>query len=173
MCRKRFFVTLIDNSDDEYGADSRAPKLSDVEKTVSVLNFMGQFNGFFLKDFLTVLFTSESPAITNVTNSYLGRGGAVHLLKVGVMRYWQFDVDSTVKNWIVEKAAAICAQEASFLTDQASRGPHFVQRLQTFSVLDLVALYDHTTPHIQAILGAAIRKKVPQANWFTSLLSLT
>jgi hypothetical protein len=83
-----------------------------------------------------------------------------------------------VKNWIVEKAAAICAQEASFLTDQTSRGPHFpaamtlrvptnslsVQHLQKFSVLDLLALYDHTTPHIQAILGAVIGKKEPQAN---------
>ncbi|KAF8172863.1 hypothetical protein K438DRAFT_1611637 [Mycena galopus ATCC 62051] len=167
-----------EDSDNEYGADSRAPKLSDVEKAVSVLNFTGQFNIFSLKDFLNVLFTLESPAITNVTNSYLGRGGAVHLLKVGVMRHWQFDDDSTVKNWIVEKAAAICAQEASFLTDRASRSPYFpaamtlcvpanslsVQRLQTFSVLDMLALYDHTTPHIQAILGAVIRKIGPQAN---------
>ncbi|KAF8172316.1 hypothetical protein K438DRAFT_1772684 [Mycena galopus ATCC 62051] len=141
-----------EDSDDEYGADSRAPKLSDVEKAVSVLNFGN---------------------ISNVTNSYLGRGGAVHLLKVGVMQHWQFDDDSTVKNWIVEKAAAICAQKASFLTDQASWGPYFPAAMTLkISYFKYVDCFTGTNlDHFYAVKHAKPRDKPPYSYELTVTLA--
>jgi hypothetical protein len=81
----------------------------------------------------------------------LGWGGAVHLLKVAVKPH--INNDLAVKRWIIAQAAAICAQEASFLTDTASQGPYYqaltlcvpahsldVQQLRAFSVPDLLAL---------------------------------
>ena len=74
-----------ENSDLTYGSNSRAPKSTDTEKTVAILEFMKEnYPRFSLRDFLTELFTAEHPSITNVTNTYLARGGRKHLLETAI-----------------------------------------------------------------------------------------
>ncbi|KAJ7130592.1 hypothetical protein C8R44DRAFT_906250 [Mycena epipterygia] len=55
-----------DKSDATYGANSRAPKSSDTEKNSCSL------------------FTSDNASIKNITNSYLGTGGYMHILETVV-----------------------------------------------------------------------------------------
>ncbi|KAJ7758633.1 hypothetical protein B0H16DRAFT_1820588 [Mycena metata] len=79
---------LPDDDDNEplddltYGSNSRAPKMTDTEKTVAVLEFMkDRFPRLSLRLFLTQLFTSDNPSITNITNTYLSMGRGAHLLE--------------------------------------------------------------------------------------------
>jgi len=79
----------------------------------------------------------------------------------------------TTCKWVVEKAAAICAKECSWLTDNASKGPHFedalflcvspkqvtVAMLNAFYIQDLVEIYERITPYLQHILKAIIGEK--------------
>ena len=76
---------MQDNEQDlTYGSTSRAPRTgTDTDKTLAVLAFMkDKFPRFSLRNLLQELFTSENSSIKNVTNSYLGTGGGIHLLEV-------------------------------------------------------------------------------------------
>ncbi|KAJ7894608.1 hypothetical protein B0H14DRAFT_3646297 [Mycena olivaceomarginata] len=99
------------DSDADYGADSRAPKLSNTKKTRAVLEFMRKINKFSLRIFLEELFTSEDGPIKNITNKYLGQNGYSHLLDlVFTDRVLQ---DTSVAAWIMSKATDLCVKEAS------------------------------------------------------------
>src|ERR1700677_658017 len=79
----------------------------------------------------------------------------------------------TTCKWVVEKAAAVCAKEYSWLTDNASKGPHFkdaqflrvspkqvmVAMLNAFHIQNLVERYERITPHPQHILKTIISEK--------------
>ncbi|KAJ7715067.1 hypothetical protein B0H16DRAFT_1269865, partial [Mycena metata] len=112
-------------SDDlTYGSNTRAPKLSDTDKTIAVLDFMKEnFPRLSLRLLLTQLFTSDNASIKNVTNTYLSMGGCVHLLEIAIGNKAMGEPD--LADWIMDKATAICAREVSRLTDRASRGNHF------------------------------------------------
>ncbi|KAJ7802254.1 hypothetical protein B0H14DRAFT_3092260 [Mycena olivaceomarginata] len=134
---------------------------------------LGELPQFSVRDLLTELFTSEHPSITNVTNSYFGRGGRKHLLETAIGDSYSADED--VADWIMTKATAICTQEVSHLTDRASKGKHFedakslrvpagsvnVKLLQSFSLPGLLCCYDRTTAHLQKFLKALIGKDSP------------
>ncbi|KAJ7768448.1 hypothetical protein B0H16DRAFT_1247798, partial [Mycena metata] len=126
-----------------------------------------------LRLLLTQIFTSDNPAITNVTNTYLSMGGCIHLLETAIGG--KFLPDSEITDWIMGKATAICTQEVQGLTDMASKGAHFedakylrlsansitVDRLRSFSVPGLLKLYERTTPGLQESLTAVIGKDSP------------
>ncbi|KAJ7026701.1 hypothetical protein C8F04DRAFT_966073 [Mycena alexandri] len=171
---------LPDDNDDEntddptYGSNSRAPKLSNEQKTLAVLEFMkDKFPRLSLRLLLTEIFTSDNPAITNVTNTYLSMGGRIHLLETAMGG--KFLLDSEITDWIMGKATAICTREVQGLTDMASKGDHFedakylrlsansitVDRLRSFSVPGLLKLYERTTPRLQEFLTAVIGKDSP------------
>ncbi|KAJ7816520.1 hypothetical protein B0H14DRAFT_3148604 [Mycena olivaceomarginata] len=156
---------------------SHAPRLlciqSDLEKTFSVLNHLKTLPNFTLRNLITVLFTSEDSSIKNVTNSYLGRNGHIHLLETVFTD--QAIANPPVADWIVSKAVGICNEEASGLTDTARKGQHYddakslrapvssinVQLLQSFSIPKLHALYQRTTPYLQKFLKGVIGKESP------------
>jgi hypothetical protein len=157
-----------------YGSNSRAPKSTATDKTLAILAFMKEnYPQFSVRDLLTELFTSEHPSITNVTNSYFGKGGRKHLLETAIGGSYCADEDAA--DWIMTKATAICAQEVSHLTDRASKGKHFedakslrvpagsvnVKLLQSFSLPWLLCCYDRTTAHLQKFLKALIGKDSP------------
>ncbi|KAJ7908049.1 hypothetical protein B0H13DRAFT_1524907, partial [Mycena leptocephala] len=159
------------DSDADYGADSRAPKLSNTEKTRAVLEFMRKINKFSLRIFLEELFTSEDGTIKNITNKYLGQNGYSHLLDlVFTDKVLQ---DTSVAAWIMSKATDLCVKEASRLTDTARNGNFFeeakqlrqpassvkIQCLRTFSIPALLRIYESATHHLQALLKAIIGKK--------------
>ncbi|KAJ7769808.1 hypothetical protein B0H16DRAFT_1776625, partial [Mycena metata] len=177
---------LPDDDDNEplddltYGSNSRAPKMTDTEKTVAVLEFMkDRFPRLSLRLFLTQLFTSDNPSITNITNTYLSMGGGAHLLEtvIGDKAIGQPDI----ADWIMEKATTICTREVSGLTDRASKGDHFedakhlrvhansitVKQLQSFSVPQLLMLYERATPQLQKFLKAVIGKDSPPISKFS------
>ncbi|KAF8187378.1 hypothetical protein K438DRAFT_1538436, partial [Mycena galopus ATCC 62051] len=88
----------------------RVPKTSDTEKTLAILTFMKKhFPKFSLKTFLTELFTSENSAIKNVTNTYLGTSGHIHILETAVEG--KAIENDAVARWIMAKAAEICTRE--------------------------------------------------------------
>ncbi|KAJ7174157.1 hypothetical protein C8R43DRAFT_1102631 [Mycena crocata] len=158
----------------DYGSNFRAPKSNNTDKTLAVLKFIKDtFPRFSLRDLIQELFTSDNGSIKNVTNSYLGTGGNIHLLEVAIRD--RVTKDSEVDNWIMDKAISICGREVSFLTNQASNGKHFddarslrlpanavkVELLQTFSVPDLLVVYEQTTVQLQKFLKAVIGKDAP------------
>ncbi|KAJ7213112.1 hypothetical protein GGX14DRAFT_534293 [Mycena pura] len=167
-----------EDSDITYGSNSRAPKSTATDKTLAILAFMKEnYPQFSLRDLLTELFTSEHPSITNVTNSYLGRGGRKHLLETAIGD--SAIEDEHVADWIMAKATVICTQEVSHLTDRASKGKFFedakclrvpagsitVKLLQSFSLSGLLFRYDRTTAHLQKFLKALIGKdSLPSSN---------
>jgi hypothetical protein len=161
-----------DDSDKTYGSRERAVKTTDLEKACTVLQFMKEnWPRFSLKDFLTVIFTSKDPRITVTANSYLATGGRLHLLCM--LAGNEATLDDNVNDWILSKAADLCDREASYLTENASRGPHFkealylrvpadtitVQHLQSFSLPKLLETYEQTTPGLQKLLRAVIKKQ--------------
>ncbi|KAJ7807203.1 hypothetical protein B0H14DRAFT_3765097 [Mycena olivaceomarginata] len=75
------------DEDADYGANSRAPKLSNTDKTRRILDFMKTFHKFSLRIFLEEIFHSEDGAIKNVTNTYLAQNGYSHL-SVGPLAFY-------------------------------------------------------------------------------------
>jgi hypothetical protein len=163
-----------EESDPTYGANSRASKSSDTEKTLAVLEFIKtNFPRFSLKDLLTALFTSDNASIKNVTNSYLGTGGYMHILETIVGD--KGTRNQAVCDWIIGQATAICRKEVSRLTDDAADGHYYeeakslripagsvsVQLLQSFSIPKLQLLYESTTPQLQTFLKTVIGKEPP------------
>ncbi|KAJ7850313.1 hypothetical protein B0H14DRAFT_2237597, partial [Mycena olivaceomarginata] len=129
---------------------------------------------FSLRMFLEELFTSEDGAINNVT--YLAQEGHIHLLNL-------VHTDRVLENvyiarWIMSKATDLCVKEASPLTDAARQGKfneeakslclpsHSVkiELLRSFSVPNLLKLYESTTPHLQGLLQAIIGKKATESD---------
>ncbi|KAJ7349601.1 hypothetical protein DFH08DRAFT_806951 [Mycena albidolilacea] len=135
---------------------------------------MAGLSQFSLHTLITTLFTSDHSKITNVTNSYLGREGGIHLLETAFGD--QALQNPNIRTWIMEKAAIICSQEASSLTDRAFGGRHYedalylrapthsltVQRLKSFSVPQLLIIYECTTPRLQTFIKAVIGKNPTQ-----------
>lgn len=120
---------LPDENSDEDGdynpANARAPKRSDDEKCIEILQFMKEkIKRFSLPLLLNTLFTSDNSYIKNTTNMYLAQNGACHLLEMVVGDRWK--QDEQLCDCILDKAAAICGREASWLTDQASNGPNYL-----------------------------------------------
>ncbi|KAJ7273913.1 hypothetical protein C8J57DRAFT_1594584 [Mycena rebaudengoi] len=113
-------------------------------------------------------------SIKNYTNKYLQSGGALELMKMVVGDKGL--QDEQIGDWIVEKAADICAREGSWLTDRASKGPNFddaeflrvkstdlnVKMLHKFRIGDLRDRYERVTPRLQVILKAVVGKTEPE-----------
>ncbi|KAJ7827097.1 hypothetical protein B0H13DRAFT_2374013 [Mycena leptocephala] len=163
-----------EESDLTYGSNSRAPKSTDTDKTLAVLDFMKEnYPRFSLRDLLTELFTSDDSSIKNVTNTFFGMSGGVHLLKIAIGDKGR--TDKGITDWIMAEATAICTREVSQLTDRASKGDHFedakslripansvnIELLKSFSIPGLLQLYERTTSHLQKFLQAVIGKDSP------------
>jgi hypothetical protein len=163
-----------EESDPTYAANSRAAKSSDTEKTLAILEFIKtNFPRFSLKDLLTELFTSDNASIKNVTNSYLGTGGYMHILETIVGA--KGTRNQTVSDWIIGQATEICRREVSRLTEDAADGHYYeeakslripaasvsVNLLQSFSIPKLLLLYENATPQLQKFLKAVIGKEPP------------
>ncbi|KAJ6505900.1 hypothetical protein C8R47DRAFT_138754 [Mycena vitilis] len=83
---------VFQDDDTEFGENTRAPRRSDEEKAIAVLQFMKQTLGrFSLRLLFQTLLTSDNGAITNSTNMYFQSGGAKHLLELGVGDRWKRD----------------------------------------------------------------------------------
>ncbi|KAJ7664175.1 hypothetical protein B0H14DRAFT_2425115 [Mycena olivaceomarginata] len=161
----------------DYRTNARAPRQSDLEKTFSVLDHLKTLPNFTLRNLITVLFTSEDSSIKNVTNSYLGRNGHIHLLETVFTD--QAIADPSVADWIVSKAVEICNEEASGLTDTARKGQHYddakslrapvssinVQLLQSFSIPKLHALYQRTTSISPEIFEGCYRERITSSRF--------
>ncbi|KAK6964724.1 hypothetical protein R3P38DRAFT_2591652 [Favolaschia claudopus] len=164
------------DDDENYAANSRAPKLDDAQKTIQVLRFINQFSRFSLRLFLEQLFTSENSEIKNRRGTYLGQNGYSHILKV-MFTNNPLD-DPAVVEWIMEKSTDLCVKEASRLTDTARKGAFSedalslrlashsvkIQHLRSFSVSHLSMIYERAAPHLQTILRAVIGKQSPDSD---------
>ncbi|KAJ7684985.1 hypothetical protein DFH06DRAFT_1313354 [Mycena polygramma] len=166
------------SNDITYGSNTRAPKATDTDRTLAVLEFMKKnFPRLSLRAFLTELFTSDNGSIKNVTNMYLSTGGALHLLETAIGD--AAIADDEVSDWVMSQATTICIREVRGLTDRASRGDHFedakslrvpansikIGMLQSFSIPRLLLLYERTTARLQKFLKAVIGKEAsPSAN---------
>ncbi|KAJ7101173.1 hypothetical protein C8R44DRAFT_747366 [Mycena epipterygia] len=62
-----------------------------------------------LRNLLEELFTSDSGAIKNITNTYFGTGGAVYLLETAIGNKALKDTD--IGDWIMTQATALCTWE--------------------------------------------------------------
>ncbi|KZT63952.1 hypothetical protein DAEQUDRAFT_650653, partial [Daedalea quercina L-15889] len=115
-----------DDDDDtiyEPSSGIRTQRRSDEEKAFEVLRFMREkLSRFSLRVFLKTILTSDSGGVKNTVNTWKGNGGIPELLDL----LWAMSGvhDEAVCNWITDKAASICASEASHLTDRAADGPH-------------------------------------------------
>ncbi|KAJ7726144.1 hypothetical protein DFH07DRAFT_782810 [Mycena maculata] len=148
----------------DYSSNTQGPRTTDTDRALATLEFMKQnFPRFSLKSFIQELFTSGDPSIKNVTNSYLGTGGAMHILNtvIGDKGMKEPDID----HWIMEQATLICTKEGKYYEEaKFLRVPAHsvnVQILQSFSVPGLLQVYEKTTSHLQKFLKAVIGKDSP------------
>ncbi|KAK7052375.1 hypothetical protein R3P38DRAFT_3595082 [Favolaschia claudopus] len=165
-----------DSDDGDYGANARAAKLSNIQKTQEVLSAIRKLNRYSLRIFLEEIFTSEDSTITNFTQTYLGQNGYTHLLDL--IYTDKTCHDPTLTGWIISKAGEICAKEATCLTDTARKGPFYaealalrlpsqsvtVEHLKSFSVRGLLQVYERVTPNLQTLLKAVIQKQNPDSD---------
>ena len=162
--------------DSDYFSDpqtpiKRATGLTDTQKTRRTLDFMRDFNRFSLQIFLKTLFESDDPSIKNFSNTFLAGKGVLSVMEL----LWKGGAglnNPDLMAWMVEKAASACAQEAGWLSNCASEGPHpneaqflrvssrdvNVKMVNDFRIHDLGVLYEHLTPNLQVILKAIIAK---------------
>jgi hypothetical protein len=122
-----------------------------------------------------MLFTSDVGSITNTSNIFLADGGDLHLMDIWWGNRWEKHglKNQAMYKWAVEKAATVCAKECGWLTDNASKGPHFedaqflrmspkqvtIKMLNTFCIRDLAEQYEWVTPYLQHILKIIIGEK--------------
>jgi hypothetical protein len=169
---------LPEDDEDDYsympGVRRLAERKSNEEKVLEVLKYMkDRFPRFSLRLLLQTIFTSQAPAITNYANIFLADGGALELMD----SWWDrigFQ-DHRMNNWIVERAGQLCAREFGWLTENASKGPHYedakflrvtpqqatITLLRDFSYDTLCARYERVTPSFQHILKCVIGKTGP------------
>ena len=162
-----------DEEDSVYVPSSgiRMQRRSDEEKAFEVLRFMREkLSRFSLRVFLRTILTSGSGGIKNTVNTWKGNGGIPELLDLLCMSSGVRD--EAVCDWITERAASICASEASYLTDRAADGPHkavahelrtpaqtlSVVRLKAFTLRGLHAQYGRTMARTQRIFRAIVNK---------------
>ena len=174
------FFSLGDLPDDD-GNDSdyifeahtpvkRASPLTNIQKTQATLDFMRGFPRFSMHQFLETAFTTDDSHIKNFSGTFLAGDGPLKMMEI----WWKACGvrNEELMDWVVQKAAVVCAREASFLTDRASEGPHgvdanelrvsardvTVQMVNEFCIRDLTARYERVTPRLRAILKAVIAK---------------
>ncbi|KAG0707609.1 hypothetical protein DFH29DRAFT_871599 [Suillus ampliporus] len=137
-----------------------------------------QLSRFSLRTLLETLFSSEDSTIKHHANIFLAGGGPHQLMNL----WWERigARDSQFQEWVVEKAAEICSQECSWLTDKASEGPYYADALllrvspknvtvdlvKKFRLDDLRMKYERVTPRLQTFLRTIIGK--PHASSTTS-----
>ena len=124
---------------------------------------------FSLPQFLKTLFTSQAGAIKNYTTIFLAGDVPLQLMDI----WWdESQAKTKFHDWVVKKAGTVCAQECSWLTDQASNGPHFadakflrvtpnemmVTLVKSFFLHDLMERYRQVTPQLQSFLHMVIGK---------------
>ncbi|KAF6743281.1 hypothetical protein DFP72DRAFT_977135 [Ephemerocybe angulata] len=162
---------LEDTSDDDAEFvihEKRAPPMKLDEKVWGTLVHMrAAYSRLSIAEFLNGLFTSEDPELKKASGQFYA--GSAHL---NVMELWWKacggETDQAMVDWVMDKAAAICAREASHLTDRAYEGPYFedakalrlpaasmsVKAVDEFQVKALGSVYDRVTPNLQRILRA-------------------
>ena len=140
------------------------------EKVIDILSTMKtHYPWFSLPQFLKTLFTSQAGAIKNYTSVFLAGDVPLQLMDI----WWvESQAKTKFRNWVVEKSGTVCAQECSWLTDQASDGPHFtdakflrvtpkemtVALVELFRLHDLMERYRRVTPQLQLFLHMVIGK---------------
>ncbi|KAI0782725.1 hypothetical protein C8Q75DRAFT_885922, partial [Abortiporus biennis] len=155
----------------------RAPRYSKEEKAQQVIDFMAGINKFSLRDFLETLFTSENEKLKHSAMIFFSSEGLLQLMDIwwDISSHMQRREHPGLAKWVIEHAASLCKQEFSFLTDQASTGPHkddatFLRMpaekvskefVEQFQLSNLTTIYDRTTPYFQTIIHAVIGNKPP------------
>ena len=168
-----------DEDDGSYmpASNTRRGPQSDEQKAIHILKFMREtFPRFSLRILFETLLKSRHPEITNSVNTWKGNGGILELLDL----LWAASGlrDDGVCEWVTEKAAQVCAREASWLTDRAADGPHSayscvlrvparllsIAQLKSFSIDDLLSIYSKTMPRLREILHAVVNKPIVLAD---------
>jgi hypothetical protein len=180
-------LELSQSDDDDFSyiptdGHDRPQRLNADQKCLEVLAFMTrQLSRFSLRTLLETLFSSEDSTIKHHANIFLAGGGPHQLMNL----WWERigARDSQFQEWVVEKAAKICSQECSWLTDKASEGPYYADALslrvspknvtvdlvKKFRLDDLRMKYERVTPRLQTFLRTIIGK--PHAGSTTSVRS--
>lgn len=152
----------------------RASPRTDDEKAIAVLAFMKlMLSRLTLPKLLRILFTSKDPRIRNVVAMFeKDDEGPMEIAELWYKGKGKSDYERPFTRWIVRMAAGICDLEFGWLTDQASKGPHFaeaealrvkpemvtVAMVQAFSIRELDTRYHRLLPHFSTILEQAIGK---------------
>ena len=147
------------------------PQRSSAEaKVIDILSVMKtRYPRFSLRLFLETLFTSQNHIITNYSGIFLAGDGVLPLMDI---LWTKRASEDTMRDWVIDKAASICARECSWLTDHASDGPHYsdakllrvtpedvtVSLVESFRLSDLTEQYDRLTPYLQAFLRVVVGK---------------
>ena len=147
------------------------PQRSSAEaKVIDILSVMRTcYPRFSLRLFLETLFTSQNHIITNYSGIFLAGDGVLPLMDILWTKHASKD---TMWDWVIDKAASICARECSWLTDHALDRPHYsdakllrvtpeditVSLVESFCLSDLMEQYDQLTPYLQAFLRVVIGK---------------
>ena len=80
--------------------------------------------------------------------------------------------NENMANWIIKKAGEMCSYESSYLTDAASKGPHYrdacrlrvnateltLDMVRSFKLEHLTSVYNRTLPWTQKILSSVMDK---------------
>lgn len=105
-----------DPNDKTYPHSSRATPLSDEEKAVLILTYMKSLPGkLSLRSFLVALFKSDLPGIKNVTAMFMEKDiGPLDLVEIWFSGAGMREYRRPFAEWILEKAARLCALEMSW-----------------------------------------------------------
>ena len=122
------------------------------QKTILVLRYMrSEFSRFSLRLFLKTLFSSNHPETKNFTSIFLQHGGLEMLLDLWRGSRMGQSWEDPLSLWIVDRAALLCAREASHLTDRASLGPYLKDaeflRVPAWMTVEFVRSFSSTCLH--------------------------
>lgn len=149
---------------------------TDAARVRHVLQYIkSEFPRLSLKNLLYTIFTCEDPYVKASVGIFLKNDSGVGLMEKlwgSSQRLQLSKYNEEMSDWVVSKAAEVCAYECSRLTDSASDGPHYaeaerlrvsaksvtVAMVRGFKTSNLTALYDKTMPRVQKILQAVMQK---------------
>ena len=148
------------------------PKYTDDQKALACLKYLGTFSRFSLKSFIMTIFQSRDPLVRVYAGKFMENDGLIFLLDIWWDEYGRAPGGSALSQWIVGRAAEICAREFSFLTDRAYSGPYqsdtatlcipskafSVDHINKFKLQNLTACYNWTVPSLQRVLQAILTR---------------
>ncbi|KAF8997528.1 hypothetical protein BDQ17DRAFT_1429042 [Cyathus striatus] len=162
-----------EDREEDYDSEYTVPNKRKVPQTLDskisgILDHMHMVDGrLSMHQFISGVFKSNNPSTKKSSGRFYSENSHINIMDLWWMQNGGMQ-DVSMVEWIMDRAAEICNQEASFLTNQASKGPYNevaeylhppsskinVDTVDKFQLKQLQSTYDQVTPNFQKLLKA-------------------